>query len=125
MFAESTAAFYKARDAKAAVPFDAPLRWLGGSAQLASEYLGVQLGLIREGCVADIALMRYPLATPLTSENVAGHWIFGMGAHHVHSLMVGGKWILKDNELVDPNLYAELSQAQQIAKRVWKKLKSL
>jgi putative selenium metabolism protein SsnA len=125
MFAESTAAFYKARDAKAAVPFDAPLRWLGGSAQLASEYLGVQLGLIREGCVADIALMRYPLATPLTSENVAGHWIFGMGAHHVHGLMVGGKWILRDNELVDRNLYAELSQAQQVAKRVWKKLKSL
>ncbi len=121
MIAESKTAFFKARDAKANVPFDAPLQWLGGSAQLASEILDLPLGQLQPGAPADLVLLDYPLATPLTSENLAGHWYFGINSSFVHSTMVGGRWVVRAHQLVDQHLTAELENAQLVAKKIWKR----
>ncbi len=125
MFTESKFAFLKARDARAELPFDAPLRWLGGAAQLATANLGVVLGYVRPGCQADLLLVDYPCATPLTTDNVAGHWFFGFNSSHVHSLMVGGNWVVKKKRLANENLYDELEKAQHVAERLWRRMAEL
>lgn len=125
MIAESKTAFFKARDARRTVAFDAPLRWVGGAAQLASEYLGLPLGVLREGAPADLVLVEYPRATPLSSENLAGHWFFGLSPAHIHSTMVGGRWIVRNRVLTDTSLYGKLREAEQVAKRLWTRILEL
>jgi putative selenium metabolism protein SsnA len=125
MITESKVAFFKFRDAHAELPFDAPLRWLGGAAQLASQSLGIPLGYIRAGAPADLVLLEYPQATPLTGANLAGHWFFSFTPAMVHSLMVGGSWIVKNRTLVNEKLYDELEKAIQVAEKVWQRLETL
>ncbi|MGB9690770.1 MAG: amidohydrolase family protein [Candidatus Sumerlaeaceae bacterium] len=119
MFSESKTAFFKMRDVGARLPFDAPLRWLGGAAQLASELLDIPLGLLRPGTPADLVLLDYPAATPLTSENLAGHWFFCFAPGFVHSTMVAGQWLVRNHKLVDERLYEELDKAQRLAQVIW------
>jgi putative selenium metabolism protein SsnA len=125
MLTESKVAFFKARDAGAAIPYDAPLRWLGGSAQLATEVLGVPLGQVRPGYAADLALLEYPAATPLKGENVAGHWFFSFSPANIHSTIVGGRWVMRNRRLADETLYGELEKAQIVAQKIWRRLGDL
>jgi hypothetical protein len=43
----------------------------------------------------------------------------------VHSLMVGGSWIVKNRTLVNEKLYDELEKAIQVAEKVWQRLETL
>ncbi|MCX7626592.1 MAG: amidohydrolase family protein, partial [Candidatus Sumerlaeaceae bacterium] len=125
LITESKVAFFKARDARAELPFDAPLRWLAGAAQLATESLGVPLGRLMEGSPADLVLVEYPQATPLTEDNLAGHWFFGLSPAHIHSVMVGGRWLVRNRRLADDKLYEELENARVVAAKVWQRVEKL
>jgi len=125
MFAESRAAFFRMREAKARVPFHAPLHWLMGASQLAAENLGIPLGRVAKDYPADLLLLNYIPATPLTSANFAGHWFFAINAQHVHSLMVGGRWILRNGELCNGTLQEELVRARAVALRTWERFEVL
>ncbi|GIX44246.1 MAG: chlorohydrolase/aminohydrolase [Candidatus Sumerlaea sp.] len=125
LFAESRTAFFRMREARARLPFHAPLHWLTGASQLASENLGIPLGRVAKGYPADLLLLDYVPATPLTSSNFAGHWFFAINAQHVHSLMVGGKWILRNRELSDTTLQEELERARIVAQRMWQRFETL
>lgn len=125
MITESKVAFFKAREARAELPFDAPLRWLRGAAQLASESLGIPLGRLMEGAPADLVLVEYPQATPLSVDNLAGHWFFGLSPAHIHSVMVRGRWLVRSRCLTDEKLYEELENAKAVAAKVWKRFEEM
>lgn len=125
MITESKVAFFKAREARAALSFEAPLRWLAGGAQLASESIGVPLGRVAEGAPADLVLVDYPQATPLSVDNVAGHWFFGLSPAHIHSVMVNGRWLVRDRSFADDKLYEELENARAAAAKVWKRFEEM
>ncbi len=101
MLAELQAAWFKSRDARAGLTPADCLAMLAASAGRAGEALGVELGRLRAGAAADIVVTDYVSPTPLTSDNVAGHLIFGMSARHVRSVMVAGRWRLYDRRVVD------------------------
>jgi putative selenium metabolism protein SsnA len=125
MFAESKTAFFKSRDARAELAFDAPLGWLAGASRLASECLGVPLGNLDPGSPADLTILDYQSATPLSGDNIAGHWFFGMNSAHVESMIVGGRWVLRKRVLTFPAAYDELQRARLVAERTWQRLREL
>jgi len=119
MFAEAQAAWLRSRDA--GQPIDV-LRYLANGQRLASQAFGLQVGLMREGALADLLLMDYQPATPLTAENLAWHVVFGLGSRHVESVMVDGVWRVWARRplSVNPSVVAE--QAREAAAAVWARM---
>jgi putative selenium metabolism protein SsnA len=100
LWREARVAEFKSRDAGLPLPFGAALKMLAQSARVASKCLGVKLGVLEPGAGADLVLTDYRPATPLTSENLAGHFLFAMGPEFVRSVMIDGRWCLKDRAVM-------------------------
>ena len=121
MFAESKTAFFKTRDARANSGIVDALSWLDGAARMASDLLGVRLGGIEAGAPADLVLLDYAPGTQVKPDNILGHWFFGVGAQHVRSVMVGGNWVVRDGQIVNPEVREQLARAPEVAARLWER----
>lgn len=100
MWREARVAEFKSHDAALPLPFGQSLKMLGASARFASNCLGMKLGVLEPGAAADLVLTNYHPATPLTSEDLASHFLFSMGPEFVRAVMVAGNWLLCRDELV-------------------------
>jgi putative selenium metabolism protein SsnA len=125
MYQEMKAAWFKSRDARVPLPFGAPAKWAAGSADLASNCLGVRTGRLQPGYAADLAILDYDQLTPITEENGAGHWFFGLQSRHVESVMVMGQWIIRNREFANPRVNEELKRAPKVAAKVWERFSKL
>ncbi len=56
--------------------------------------------MLEVGAAADLVLTNHRPATPLTSGNLAGHFLYAMGAEFVRDVMIAGRWCLKQGEVV-------------------------
>ncbi|HSP77488.1 MAG TPA: amidohydrolase family protein, partial [Myxococcaceae bacterium] len=119
MFAEVQAAYLRSRDA--GQPIDV-LRYLANGQRLASQSFGAQVGMMREGAVADLLIMDYLPATPLTAENLAWHVVFGLGSRHVESVMVDGLWRVWARRPLSVNPTVVAEQAREAASAVWARM---
>ena len=92
--------------------------------RIAERLLGVKLGQITPGAPADIALLDYTPPTPLRSENVLGHFLFGTAVHslRVADLFVAGRPILRAGTFVDVDEEAAYACAREQAARLWGRL---
>jgi putative selenium metabolism protein SsnA len=100
MWREARISEFKSHDAALPLPFGDSLKMLGQSARFASKCLGVKLGVLEPGAAADLVLTNYRPATPLTSENLAGHFLFAMGPEYVRDVMVAGWWVMRKGHVV-------------------------
>ncbi len=124
MFDEARFAFFKGRDARLAVGAEHWMDVLANNQRLASETFGVEMGTFNEGAAADLVVMNYHQPTPLTAENFAWHFMFGMNSAMVESVMVTGRFIIRDRRAA----YAEAAlyeRARAAAAKLWKKLQRL
>ncbi len=93
--------------------------WSGNPA-IASRLWGAKIGTLREGSAADIVVVDYAPATPLTDESLMGHLVFGMMRGRVDTTIVGGEILLKDGTLT-LNIDEEeiMAHARESARGVW------
>lgn len=122
LWREARVAEFKSHDSQAPLPFGGSLKLLAESARLASRALGVKLGSLDVGAAADLILTNYRPATPLLSDNLAGHFLFAMGPEFVQSVMIDGRWCLRDGAFCscdEPSLRAE---AVRISRELWTKM---
>ena len=129
MFTEAKIAWFKARDAGGALAGEVTpgriIDMLACAARVAGKALGCTLGRLTPGAAADIVVTDYRPATPLTSENAAGHFIFALGAHHVCDVLVGGEWALKDRSVVKLDAAAAREEAVDVAQGLWSRMQAL
>jgi len=122
MFAEAKAAWYAARHEQAGlIPADI-VAMLAASAQRASAALDVSLGKLNEGAAADVVLTDYVPSTPLTSENLADHFVFAMSARHVVGVLVAGQWKLRERGVVVCDERSARESAADVARRLWQRM---
>ncbi len=119
LFAEAQAAYLRSREA--GQPIDV-LRYLANGHRLASQAFELPLGSLREGSVADLLILDYQPATPLSSENLAWHVVFGLGARHVESVMVDGTWRIWARRPLSLNPTVVADQAREAAAAVWARM---
>jgi putative selenium metabolism protein SsnA len=100
MWREAGVAEFKSHDAGLPVTFGKSLEMLAQSARFASRCLGVELGVLEAGAAADLVLTDYRPATPLTADTLASHFLFAMGSEFVQSVMIAGRWCLRDRAVV-------------------------
>ncbi len=122
---EARTALFKSHDAGRPV---APLRvleMLSESARYASLALGVKLGVFEVDAAADLVLTNYHPATPLTADNLAGHFIFALGPEYVRDVMIAGWWVLRNGHFVTCDEAAERAAARQVARELYHRLAAI
>jgi cytosine/adenosine deaminase-related metal-dependent hydrolase len=122
ILAEARAAFLKMRDAGRADATAAALEMLVGGHRLAAAAFGLPLGRLNAGAPADLVVLDYRPPTPLTSDNLAGHLLFGLDRSHVRSTMVAGRFLLRDRRLTTVDEAAVFVRARRAAEALWTRM---
>lgn len=82
---------------------------------------GQKVGQIVEGYLADVILLDYFPPTPLTGDNLWGHFLFGFVDAPVNTTIINGR-IIMHNKVIDGIDEAKIAaESREVGKRVWKK----
>ena len=122
MFEEARSAFFKGRDEGLSLGADAWLRVLSNNHRLATQSFGDDIGSLAPGLAADLIVLDYKSPTPLTSENLAWHFAFGINSAAVESVMVNGRFVIRDRLHALDDVYAE---ARKASEKLWAKMQTL
>jgi putative selenium metabolism protein SsnA len=126
LFAESRAGFFRAREADLGTSSGWPLTGLAEGARFAGRvYDEPGLGRVVAGAPADLTVLDYAEPTPIASDNLAGHWVFGLSASQVRDVYVAGELVVSGGRStrVDEAEVAAASRTQ--SQRLWRRLDEL
>ncbi len=82
---------------------------------------GQKVGRVKPGFLADLILVDYFPATPLTAQNFWGHFLYGIVDSSVNTTLVNGQMVMHNKEMphLDEARIAAASRA--CAEKVWKR----
>jgi putative selenium metabolism protein SsnA len=123
MYDESKFAYFKSMEERSLIGSNI-LKHLYSGNIILERYFGKQFGKIEKNYTADLLIIDYMPPTPITDENLLGHFIFGMSAVNVDSVIINGQLVL-ENKRLDKNLYDIYKNAQKEAKLLWNKVKEI
>ncbi len=123
MFAESCAAFWRAREADPAVGPGWLLAAIAGSARFAGACFDEPLlGRIEAGAPADLVVLDYDPPTPLEADNLGGHWVFGFTSRLVRDVLVAGEVVVRDRMLARADAREIRALAREQAALLWERV---
>jgi putative selenium metabolism protein SsnA len=125
MFAESRTAFFRAREDSLDADAARFTTMLAAGARLASRNFPMPIGTLEPGAAADLMILDYDPPTPLAAGNLPWHWMFGLHSGLVRSVMVNGRWVLREGEFVDVDEEKIRAEARAEAQRLWQRMESL
>jgi cytosine/adenosine deaminase-related metal-dependent hydrolase len=125
MLAEARAAFLRMREARRSDAGPQALRMLAGGHRLAAELFGLAFGRLEAGAPADLVVLDYRPPTPLRADTLAGHLLFGTDRSHVRSVMVAGRWVVRDQRITGVDARAVFARAQDAAQALWQRMQRL
>lgn len=126
MFEESHVAHLRRRedDLEAAPAF--PLELLARGAGVAGRAFGEPLlGRLEPGAPADLVVLDYRAPTPVDQDQLASHWLFGLGAAHVRDVVVGGEIVLRERRPTRVDADEIAMEARQAARKLWDRLEGI
>ena len=89
---------------------------------IVNRYWDNQLGMIREGYLADIIAFDYYPHTPLTADNWMGHLVFGISQSSVDTTIVNGRVLYWNKQLFLDLDEEEIStKSQETARKLWQR----
>jgi len=68
---------------------------------------------------------RWVLKSPLHTGNLGGHLLFGVDRSHVRSVMVAGRWVVRDRRVTGVDTAAAFARARAAAPEVWRRMDRL
>jgi putative selenium metabolism protein SsnA len=129
MMAEAGFAYFKHRDSGGPLWPPAFLSMLDRGNRLLERYFAApgwptgepRFGQVLPGYAADLVFWDYDPPTPLSGENLAGHVMFGMSSRSVHSVLVGGQFLLRGRR---PQFDANeiFAHSREQTARLWKRM---
>lgn len=126
MISESQVGFFRAKEADVFTAPSWPLVRLSESARLAGRVYGEPLlGTLRTGAPADIVVYDYPPPAPIGSDNLAGHWVFGLSPSQVRDVYVAGDLVLQNGTSTKVDEAEAASDASRIAGSLWRRLEEI
>jgi putative selenium metabolism protein SsnA len=130
MWKEAQAAAFlqriKHRDVRR-MPADALLKMaVYNNAALASTYFDeAHVGAIEVGAFADLIFVDYRPATPLTTDNLAAHFLFGLEESMITTTIVNGKLLMKERILTTLDEERIKARCREIVPVFWKRYEDL
>jgi putative selenium metabolism protein SsnA len=130
MWREAEAAYFlqkiKHRDGRR-LPGDQLLQMaIYNNAALASAYYPeASLGVIEPGAYADLIFVDYKPATPLTVQNIAGHFVFGFNESMITSTIIAGQVLMQDRVLLTLDEDEIKAKSRELAPALWERYEKL
>jgi putative selenium metabolism protein SsnA len=94
---------------------------LANNAKIASRYFDKPVGALACGHQADVIVIDYHPPTPLTTDNLLGHVLFGLPSARVTDVWVDGVPRLRDGALLHADPRAIAVEARARAEEVWRR----
>ena len=92
------------------------------NAALASLYFpDTPVGTIAEGAAADLILVDYQPATPMTPANIGGHLVFAMNESMITTTIVAGEVLMLDHELLTVDEQEVKARSREAAPAFWER----
>jgi len=82
---------------------------------------GHRVGKIASGYPADLVLWRYKSPTPISKDNIWGHYLYGLYNKYADSVWIDGKRILRQGEFIHFDYNELLDKARTAAKNLWER----
>lgn len=126
MFTESQAGYFRAREADVTTPGSWPLAGLAAGARFAGRVHGEPLlGEVRPGGPADLVVLDYPTPTPVTADNLAGHWVFGLSSGQVRDVFVAGELVVENRRSTRVDEVEVAGAGAREAERLWARMEAI
>jgi putative selenium metabolism protein SsnA len=126
MFAESKAAYFRAKDDDVFFPFGWPLQRMAEGHRRAGRIFGEPLlGMLVEGAPADLVILDSSPPTPLDAGNFGGHWSFGFDSRGVRDVMVAGRFVVQNRRLTTADQGEIAAKASEAAASMWDRYQAI
>jgi cytosine/adenosine deaminase-related metal-dependent hydrolase len=70
-------------------------------------------------------VLEYRPPTPLAEGNLGAHLLFGVDRSHVESVMVAGRWLVRERRVVSLDAAAAFARARAAAPAIWRRMEEL
>ncbi len=98
---------------------------LQNNALIARRIWGVPLGELTQGASADIICVPYQPVTPLTSENLYGHILYGLSQMPVDTTIVDGTVLMHRRKMeIDLGEEETTARSRELAEVLWKRMQA-
>jgi putative selenium metabolism protein SsnA len=84
-------------------------------------FIDGQVGILKEGALADVIVVDYNPPTPITAGNINGHLLFGINGRNVDTTIVNGRVLMEGKELVNIDEERMMARSRELASEVWKR----
>jgi cytosine/adenosine deaminase-related metal-dependent hydrolase len=92
------------------------------NAQYLERIFDRRFGRIAQGYAADLVLAAYCPATPVESGNIRSHVVAALNSASVRTVLVGGKVVMRDGEILGLDEDETLARAKTQAAQLWARL---
>jgi putative selenium metabolism protein SsnA len=126
LFTESQVGWFRAREAEIGTAGSWPLDRLADGARFAGRVHDEPLlGTVRPGAPADLVVLDYPSPTPVTADNLAGHWVFGLSSGQVRDVLVAGELVIEDRRSTRVDEREVAATGAEQARRLWARMDAI
>ncbi|MCZ0938457.1 MAG: putative aminohydrolase SsnA [Caldilineaceae bacterium] len=89
--------------------------------RLAGAFFDKPVGTLTPGAFADLILLDYHPTTPLNSDNLPWHILFGISGGHVNSTICHGRVLMRDRQLLTLDEAEISARSRQRAQETWER----
>ena len=89
--------------------------------RLANAFFEKPVGILAPGAFADLILLDYYPTTPLHSDNLPWHILFGISGGHVHSTICHGETLMRDRKLLTLDEGEITARSRKRAQETWER----
>lgn len=89
---------------------------------IANRYFKKELGILKEGAYGDVIIVDYNPLTPMNSNNLFGHMLFGFTGRSVITTIINGKVVMKDRELTNIDEEKIFADSRELANKLWSQM---
>lgn len=89
--------------------------------KITERFIDGQVGILKEGALADVIIVDYNPPTPINEGNINSHLLFGINGRCVDTTIVNGKILMEGRNLVNIDEERIMARSRELASAVWKR----
>jgi putative selenium metabolism protein SsnA len=98
-----------------------PVMLFENNRKITERFIKGQVGILKEGALADIIIVDYNPPTPINENNINSHLLFGINGRNVDTTIINGKVIMENRQLVNIDEESLMARSRSLAESVWKR----
>lgn len=100
---------------------EAPAMLFRYNSEICKGHFNRPLGKLIPGAYADVIIVNYDPPTPVNSENIFGHILFGFSGRMVDTTIINGRVVMQERQMVDIDEAEITAKARELAAIAWQR----